>query len=74
MKRISIPLLALVLLAPVSGWTDEIPPPHDPRASAAVMTAGASFFIKGMADRASGASDRCAAALAIARGQEVEAQ
>ena len=42
--------------------------------SAAVMTAGASFFVKGMADRASGASDRCAAALAIARGQEVEAQ
>ena len=42
--------------------------------SAAVMTAGASFFVKGMADRASGASDRCAAALAIAHGQEVEAQ
>jgi Ca2+-binding EF-hand superfamily protein len=33
MKRISIPLLALVLLAPASGWTDEIPPPHDPRAA-----------------------------------------
>jgi len=42
--------------------------------TAAVMTAGASFFVKGMADRASGASDRCAAALAIAHGQEVEAQ
>jgi len=42
--------------------------------SAAVMTAGASFFVKGMADRASGATDRCAAALAIAHGQEVEAQ
>jgi uncharacterized protein involved in outer membrane biogenesis len=41
---------------------------------AAIMTAGASFFIKGMADRASGQSDRCAAALAIARGQEIEAQ
>jgi uncharacterized protein involved in outer membrane biogenesis len=41
---------------------------------AAVMTAGASFFIKGMADRASGQTDRCAAALAIARGQEVEVQ
>jgi Ca2+-binding EF-hand superfamily protein len=33
MKHISIPLLALVLLAPVSGWADEIPPPHDPRAA-----------------------------------------
>ena len=33
MKRISIPLLALVLLAPTSGWTDDIPPPHDPRAA-----------------------------------------
>jgi Ca2+-binding EF-hand superfamily protein len=33
MKRISIPLLALVLLAPTSGWADEIPPPHDPRAA-----------------------------------------
>jgi Ca2+-binding EF-hand superfamily protein len=33
MKRISIPLLALVLLAPASGWADEIPPPHDPRAA-----------------------------------------
>ena len=42
--------------------------------TAAVMTAGASFFVKGMADRASGASDRCAAALAIAHGQEVEVQ
>ena len=36
MKRISIPLLALVLLAPAAGWTDEIPPPHDPRAAHAV--------------------------------------
>jgi uncharacterized protein involved in outer membrane biogenesis len=42
--------------------------------TAAVMTAGASFFVKGVADRASGASDRCAAALAIARGLEVEVQ
>ena len=33
MKRISIPLLALVLLAPASGWGDEIHPPHDPRAA-----------------------------------------
>ncbi len=33
MKRISIPLLALVLLAPAWGWADEIPPPHDPRAA-----------------------------------------
>ena len=33
MKRLSIPLLALVLLAPAAGWTDEIPPPHDPRAA-----------------------------------------
>ena len=33
MKRLSIPLLALVLLAPGSSWTDEIPPPHDPRAA-----------------------------------------
>jgi Ca2+-binding EF-hand superfamily protein len=33
MKHISIPLLALVLLAPISGWADEIPPPHDPRAA-----------------------------------------
>jgi hypothetical protein len=33
MKRISIPLLALILLAPASGWADEIPPPHDPRAA-----------------------------------------
>ena len=33
MKRVSIPLLTLVLLAPASGWTDEIPPPHDPRAA-----------------------------------------
>ena len=36
MKHISIPLLALVLLAPTSGWSDEIPPPHDPRAAHAV--------------------------------------
>jgi AsmA protein len=41
---------------------------------AAIMTAGASFFVKGMADRASGQTDRCAAALAIAHGQEVEVQ
>ncbi len=33
MKRISIPLLTLFLLAPVLGWSDEIPPPHDPRAA-----------------------------------------
>ena len=33
MKRLSIPLLALVLFAPAAGWTDEIPPPHDPRAA-----------------------------------------
>ena len=33
MKCVSIPLLALVLLAPASGWSDEIPPPHDPRAA-----------------------------------------
>jgi Ca2+-binding EF-hand superfamily protein len=33
MKRISIPLLTLFLLAPASGWGDEIPRPHDPRAA-----------------------------------------
>jgi hypothetical protein len=33
MKRISIPLLMLALLAPASGWADELPPPHDPRAA-----------------------------------------
>ena len=33
MKRISIPLLTLFLLAPAVGWSDEIPPPHDPRAA-----------------------------------------
>jgi Ca2+-binding EF-hand superfamily protein len=32
-KRISIALLMLALLAPTSGWTDEIPTPHDPRAA-----------------------------------------
>jgi Ca2+-binding EF-hand superfamily protein len=32
-KRISMALLMLALLAPASGWTDEIPPPHDPRAA-----------------------------------------
>jgi Ca2+-binding EF-hand superfamily protein len=33
MKRISIPLLMLALFAPASGWTDELRPPHDPRAA-----------------------------------------
>jgi len=33
MKRLSIPLLALVLLSPAAGWADEIPPSHDPRAA-----------------------------------------
>jgi hypothetical protein len=33
MKRILIPLLMLALLAPASGWADELPPPHDPRAA-----------------------------------------
>ncbi len=33
MKRISIALLMLALLAPAAGWTDEMPPPHDPRAA-----------------------------------------
>ena len=33
MKRISIPLLMLALLAPASGWADELRPPHDPRAA-----------------------------------------
>jgi hypothetical protein len=32
-KRISTTLLTLILLAPISGWTDEIRPPHDPRAA-----------------------------------------
>jgi Ca2+-binding EF-hand superfamily protein len=32
-KRISIALLMLALLAPAAGWTDEMPPPHDPRAA-----------------------------------------
>ncbi len=33
MKRISIALLMWALLAPASGWSDEIPPPYDPRAA-----------------------------------------
>ena len=33
MKTISIPLLTCVLLSPTSGWADEVPPPHDPRAA-----------------------------------------
>lgn len=33
MKRISTTLLMLVLLAPTSGWADEVPSPHDPRAA-----------------------------------------
>jgi Ca2+-binding EF-hand superfamily protein len=32
-KRIPIALLMWTLLAPASGWTDEVPPPHDPRAA-----------------------------------------
>jgi Ca2+-binding EF-hand superfamily protein len=32
-KRISFTLLILAWLAPTSGWTDDIPPPHDPRAA-----------------------------------------
>ena len=40
---------------------------------AAFLTGGISFFVKGAADRASGGADRCAAALAIANGEEVEA-
>jgi Ca2+-binding EF-hand superfamily protein len=32
-KRISITLLMLALLAPTAGWSDEIPTPHDPRAA-----------------------------------------
>jgi len=32
-KHISIVLLMWALLAPASGWSDEIPPPHDPRAA-----------------------------------------
>jgi len=41
---------------------------------AAILTGGISFFVQGAADRASGSSDRCAAALAIANGQEVETE
>ena len=33
MKYISITLLLLAAFAPTSGWTDEIPPPYDPRAA-----------------------------------------
>jgi Ca2+-binding EF-hand superfamily protein len=33
MKTISIPLLTCALLMPAPGWTDEMPPPHDPRAA-----------------------------------------
>jgi hypothetical protein len=33
MKRISIPLLTMVLLAATPGWTDEVPPTNDPRAA-----------------------------------------
>lgn len=33
MKQTSISLLTLILLAPALGWTDEIPPPFDPRAA-----------------------------------------
>jgi hypothetical protein len=40
---------------------------------AAFLTGGISFLVKGAADRATGGQDRCAAALAIASGQEVEA-
>lgn len=40
---------------------------------AAFLTGGISFFVKGAADRASGGADRCAAALAIANGEDVEA-
>ena len=40
---------------------------------AAFLTGGISFFVKGAADRASGGQDRCAAALAIANGETVEA-
>jgi Ca2+-binding EF-hand superfamily protein len=32
-RRISITLLTLVLLVPISGWADEISRPHDPRAA-----------------------------------------
>jgi AsmA protein len=41
---------------------------------AAFLTGGISFFVKGAADRATGSADRCAAALAIANGEEVEAE
>ena len=40
---------------------------------AAFLTGGISFLVKGAADRASGGQDRCAAALAIANGEAVEA-
>ncbi len=33
MKCVSIHLLAFFLLMPPSAWTDEVPPPHDPRAA-----------------------------------------
>ena len=33
MRRISTTLLTLVLLVPISGWADEMPRPHDPRAA-----------------------------------------
>lgn len=33
MKRISISLVTSILLAPALGWTDEVPPPHDPHAA-----------------------------------------
>ena len=39
---------------------------------AAFLTGGISFLVKGAADRASGGMDRCAAALAIANGEELE--
>lgn len=40
---------------------------------AAVLTGGLSFLVQGAADRATGAEDRCEAALALARGESVEA-
>jgi uncharacterized protein involved in outer membrane biogenesis len=40
---------------------------------AAFLTGGMSFLVKGAADRATGGADRCDAALAIARGEDVEA-
>jgi len=39
---------------------------------AAVLTGGLSFLVQGAADRATGGQDRCAAALALARGETVE--